>query len=156
MSLTKIIFNTIIYYILIPAFMLNYLQFNVVEASLIKIFINPLEIILFNSLLGLLFMTCLKVFQRGGDIGIMMAVGGRRHSCIFLILLEVTIILSISFLIGSILQYNFRIIKFELQDFIQMALLCFLFSWIFCLIFTIFITYIFTLTDPYNTIRKKR
>ena len=153
-SITKIIFNALIYYIFIPTFMLNYLEFNYVEASLTRFFQNYIEIILFNSFLGLIFMTCLKVFQRGRDIGIMMAVGGKKFSCILLMGSEISVVLLISFLIGACLQYNYRIIDFNMEDFFVAASICFAISLTICLIFTFIITYLFTLTDPYKTIRK--
>ncbi|TGK00232.1 ABC transporter permease [Leptospira langatensis] len=123
------------------------------DLSSIELFLKSPYLVLCLSGLAFIFMTIVRIMSRSGDNGIMMAVGGNRNGVVFLQTMEVWLIHGIGF-VGSILISillpfgNPELVSF--LDYLGTILLEIL------LIGAIagFTAFLYTLIDPYKSIRR--
>lgn len=152
-SLLHVVFSTFFAYGFLFGFFSLRTEKRPTDISSIDLFLNSPYLLLSLCGLALIFMSIVRVMTRSGDNGIMMAVGGNRQGVVLLQTVELWIIHGIGFLISLILSVFIPIGKSELVsplDYLaSLGLEAILIGGISALV-----AYLYTLVDPYRSIRR--
>ncbi|TGM88565.1 ABC transporter permease [Leptospira licerasiae] len=148
-----VVFSTFFAYGFIFGFFSLRTEKRPTDISSIDLFLNSPYLVLSLCALALIFMSIVRVMTRSGDNGIMMAVGGNRQGVVLLQTVELWIIHGFGFLFSLILSVFIPIGKSELVsplDYIaSLGSETILIGGISALV-----AYLYTLVDPYRSIRR--
>ncbi|TGK42363.1 ABC transporter permease [Leptospira andrefontaineae] len=148
-----VVFSTFFAYGFIFGFFSLRTEKRPTDISSIDLFLNSPYLVLSLCALALIFMSIVRVMTRSGDNGIMMAVGGNRLGVVLLQTVELWIIHGIGFLLSLILSVFIPIGKSELVsplDYLSgLGAEAILIGGVSALI-----AYLYTLVDPYRSIRR--
>lgn len=152
-SFLHVVFSTFFAYGFLFGFFSLRTEKRPADVSSIDLFLNSPYLVLSLCGLALIFMSIVRVMTRSGDNGIMMAVGGNRQGVILLQTVELWIIHGIGFLLSFILSVFIPIGKSELVsplDYItSFGSEAILIGGVSALV-----AYLYTLVDPYRSIRR--
>ncbi len=152
-SVLHVVFSTFFAYGFIFGFFSLRTEKRPTDISSIDLFLNSPYLVLSLCALALIFMSIVRVMTRSGDNGIMMAVGGNRQGVVLLQTVELWIIHGFGFLFSLILSVFVPIGKSELVsplDYIaSLGSETILIGGISALV-----AYLYTLVDPYRSIRR--
>lgn len=152
-SVLHVVFSTFFAYGFIFGFFSLRTEKRPTDISSIDLFLNSPYLVLSLCALALIFMSIVRVMTRSGDNGIMMAVGGNRQGVVLLQTVELWIIHGFGFLFSLILSVFIPIGKSELVsplDYIaSLGSETILIGGISALV-----AYLYTLVDPYRSIRR--
>ncbi|WP_108928075.1 ABC transporter permease [Leptospira johnsonii] len=152
-SVLHVVFSTFFAYGFLFGFFSLRTEKRPTDISSIDLFLNSPYLVLSLCSLALIFMSIVRVMTRSGDNGIMMAVGGNRQGVVLLQTVELWIIHGIGFLLSLILSVFIPIGKSELVsplDYISsLGAEAILIGGISALV-----AYLYTLVDPYRSIRR--
>ncbi|PJZ25334.1 ABC transporter permease [Leptospira hartskeerlii] len=152
-SVLHVVFSTFFAYGFLFGFFSLRTEKRPTDVYSIDLFLNSPYLVLSLCGLALIFMSIVRVMTRSGDNGIMMAVGGNRQGVVLLQTVELWIIHGIGFLFSLILSVFIPIGKSELVsplDYIgSLGSEAILIGGV-----SAFIAYLYTLVDPYRSIRR--